>query len=81
MLADKGGAADGQLSREELERKLEETGERLKRYRGYQEYIERNLLSQISLTDADARLIKGKKRIHGGIQCADGSRFRNASDR
>ena len=50
----------GQFTREELEKKLKEATERLERYMGYQKYMEEEGLSQISLTDADARLMKNK---------------------
>lgn len=53
-------AESGQLSKEELERKLEEANERLNRYKAYREYMEKNGLSQISLTDTDAKLMKNK---------------------
>ena len=52
--------AEGTLTREELEVKLEEAGERLERYRAYRELMEKENLTQISLTDADARLMKNK---------------------
>ncbi len=48
------------LTREVVEAKLAEAEERLGRYRGYRELMESEGLSQLSLTDADARLMKSK---------------------
>lgn len=53
-------AAAGMLSREALEEKLQEAQERLDRYKGYRKYMEDNGLSQLSITDADAKLMKNK---------------------
>lgn len=53
-------AASGTLTKEELEAKLAEAQERLERYRSYRELMEKENLTQISLTDADARLMKNK---------------------
>ena len=53
-------ALSGQLTREELEAKLRETQERLERYRGYRAYMEENGLSQMSLVDPEAKLMKHK---------------------
>jgi len=53
-------AESEQFSREELEERLKETTERLERYKAYRDYMEKNGLSQISLTDADAKLMKNK---------------------
>lgn len=50
----------GTFSREELEEKLKEARKRLERYQGYRDYMEKNGLSQLSLTDADAKLMKSK---------------------
>ncbi len=58
--ADKEEAASGTLTREELEAKLKEAEERLEKYRSYRELMEKENLTQISLTDADARLMKNK---------------------
>ena len=52
--------AEGMLSRETLEQKLQEAQERLDRYKGYRQYMEENGLSQLSVTDADAKLMKSK---------------------
>lgn len=52
--------AAGQLSREELETKLAQAQERLNRYKAYRQYMEENGLTQLSITDADARLMKNK---------------------
>lgn len=51
---------EGMLSKETLERKLQEAQERLDRYKDYRQYMEDNGLSQLSVTDADARLMKSK---------------------
>lgn len=48
------------LTREVIETKLKEAQERLARYEGYQKLMEETGASQISLTDADARLMKNK---------------------
>ncbi|MDO4544954.1 MAG: transposase [Bacillota bacterium] len=50
----------GELTREEVERKLKETKERLARYEGYQKRMEETGVSQLSLTDADAKLMRNK---------------------
>lgn len=48
------------LTRELIEEKLQEARERLKKYEGYQRIMEESGQSQMSLTDADARLMKSK---------------------
>ena len=48
------------LTRELIEEKLQETRERLKKYEGYQRIMEESGQSQMSLTDADAKLMKSK---------------------
>lgn len=48
------------LSKEELENKLKEAEERLARYKQYQQMMEESGASQLSLTDADAKLMKNK---------------------
>lgn len=48
------------LTREVVEEKLKEAQERLARYEGYQKLMEETGASQMSLTDADARLMKNK---------------------
>lgn len=48
------------LTKELIEKKLEEARERLERYEGYQKVMEESGESQMSLTDADARLMKSK---------------------
>lgn len=48
------------LTRELIEQKLAEAQERLEKYKGYQELMEETGASQLSLTDADARLMKSK---------------------
>ena len=64
QLADMDEADDevlsGQLTREELEVKLREAQERLERYRRYRAYMEENGLSQMSLVDPEAKLMKSK---------------------
>lgn len=51
---------EGEFTREELEQKLQEIGERYEKYKGYREYMEENGLTQLSLTDADCKLMKMK---------------------
>jgi transposase len=51
---------DVELTRGLVEQKLKEAQERLERYRGYQKIMEETGASQLSLTDADARLMKNK---------------------
>ena len=48
------------LTREVIEAKLKEARERLKKYEAYQKLMEETGDSQLSLTDADARLMKNK---------------------
>lgn len=48
------------LTKETLEKKLKEAQERLARYEAYQKLMEDTGASQLSLTDADARLMKNK---------------------
>lgn len=48
------------LTREVIEAKLKEAKERLARYEGYQKLMEEPGVSQLSLTDADAKLMKNK---------------------
>lgn len=48
------------LTREVIEMKLKEAQERLARYEGYQKLMEETGASQMSLTDADAKLMKNK---------------------
>ena len=49
-----------ELTREELEAKLKEAQERLARHEGYQKLMEETGVSQLSITDADAKLMKNK---------------------
>ena len=61
--SDEGEDLDGQggsLSKEELENRLKEAEERLGRYKKYQQMMEESGASQLSLTDADAKLMKNK---------------------
>ena len=58
--ADREEDSEGTLTKAELEAKLKEAQERLEKYRGYREIMERDNLTQLSLTDADARLMKNK---------------------
>ena len=51
---------DVELTRGLVEQKLKEAQERLERYKGYQKIMEETGASQLSLTDADARLMKNK---------------------
>lgn len=48
------------LTKELIEKKLREARERLEKYEGYQKVMEESGQSQMSLTDADARLMKSK---------------------
>lgn len=48
------------LTRELIEERLQEARERLKKYEGYQRVMEESGQSQMSLTDADAKLMKSK---------------------
>lgn len=48
------------LTRELIEEKLKEAQERLEKYLGYQKLMEESGASQLSLTDADAKLMKNK---------------------
>ena len=57
---DESDATTGLLSRDELDKKLAEAQERIERYKEYRRYMEENGLSQLSLTDADAMLMKNK---------------------
>jgi transposase len=51
---------DAILTREVVEEKLREATERLQRYEEYQKLLEETGASQLSLTDADAKLMKNK---------------------
>lgn len=57
---DEDAELSGQFTKVELEDKLMDTLERLERYKGYREYMEKNGLSQLSLTDLDSKLMKSK---------------------
>ena len=48
------------LTRENIEARLKEARERLERYEGYQKLMEETGASQLSLTDADSKLMKNK---------------------
>lgn len=48
------------LNREIIEAKLKEATERLEKYKAYQKLLEESGESQLSLTDADAKLMKNK---------------------
>ena len=52
--------ANGMLTKEALEEKLKDAQERVAKYKGYREIMEKENLTQISLTDADARLMKNR---------------------
>ena len=49
-----------ELTKEVIEAKLKEARERLEKYEGYQKVMEETGQSQMSLTDADAKLMKSK---------------------
>lgn len=49
-----------ELTREIVEARLKEAQERLARYEGYQKLMEESGASQLSITDADAKLMKNK---------------------
>jgi transposase len=51
---------DANLTKETVEKKLEEARKRLARYESYQKMMEDSGASQMSITDADARLMKSK---------------------
>lgn len=51
---------EAKLTKELVEQKLTEARERLEKYKGYQQLMEETGVSQLSLTDADARLMKSK---------------------
>lgn len=50
----------GELTWEALEAKLKEVQERLAKYEGNQKLMEETGVSQLSITDADAKLMKNK---------------------
>lgn len=50
----------GILTKKMVEERLEKSRERLARYEGYQKLMEKTGVSQLSLTDADAKLMKNK---------------------
>ena len=58
--AEEDAVAAGRLPRAELERRLAEAEGRLARYEGYREKMEAEGLAQLSLTDADAKLMKSR---------------------
>lgn len=70
--ADEGAETDGRFTREELEEKLKEAEERLEKYKAYREYMEEHHLSQLSLTDADSKLMKSQNgfRVAYNVQTA-----------
>lgn len=51
---------NGSLTKEELEKKLEEAQKRLDQYKFYRDLMIKHNLTQISLTDPDCRLMKNK---------------------
>ena len=53
-------AEKGSLTRDELEKKLEEAQKRLDQYKFYRDLMIKHNLTQISLTDPDCRLMKNK---------------------
>lgn len=54
------GSEPGNLTKETIEAKLKEAHERPARNKGYQKLMEETVASQLSLTDADAKLMKNK---------------------
>lgn len=50
----------GELTKEDLEAELKEAQVRLARYEGYQKLMKETGVSQLSITDADAKLMKNK---------------------
>ena len=48
------------LTKDIIQKKLEEARERLAKYEGYQKIMEESGVSQLSITDADAKLMKSK---------------------
>lgn len=58
--AEEQGSEPEKLTKEIIEAKLKEAQERLARYKGYQRLMEETGASQLSLTDADAKLMKNK---------------------
>lgn len=54
------GSEPEKLTKEIIEAKLKEAQERLAQYKGYQKLMEETGASQLSLTDADAKLMKNK---------------------
>jgi len=54
------GESSDQVTREVVENKLREARERTARYEAYQKLMEETGVSQLSLTDADAKLMKSK---------------------
>ena len=52
--------ANGQLTRDEVLLKLDEAEKRLEKYKFYRQYMEETGLAQLSITDADSRLMKSK---------------------
>ena len=53
-------AIEGQFTREQLEKKLEELQARMEKYTGYRKIMQEQNLTQLSLTDADCKLMKMK---------------------
>lgn len=57
---DSGEEIPGALTAEELDAKIKEARERLEKYQNYRADMEKENLSQLSLTDKDARLMKNR---------------------
>ena len=57
---------EGNFTKDELEIKLKKTSERLEKYNKYKTYMEKNNLSQFSLTDKDSKLMKSKNGFIAG---------------
>ena len=68
------------FTRKVIEGKLKEAQDRPARYEAYQKQMEETGQSQMSLTDADVRLMKNKNGFVVAYNPPDGCRLRDASD-
>lgn len=57
-ILDEEDVEEGQLSKEEINRKIDVYKQRLEKYQGYRDELEKSGEAQMSLTDKDARLMK-----------------------
>lgn len=82
MDTSEGPVPEGSLTREQLEAKCKEAEERLDKYEKYRGHMEQNNLSQISLTDEDARLMKSQNGfiVSHNVQSAVDSKTHMISD-